>query len=562
MPTINVIQSDLERLAGQTYALHELARALEYIKAEAEPGESPGCLRVQLKDTNRPDLWSSEGIARLLKGFREKQHPDYGFFRAQTAERELRVGSGMQTIRPYIAAFACEGIAVDEAALEQLIEAQEKLADGYGRGRSAVAIGIYDASNIVYPVSYDAADPDITSFVPLECDAPMSLRQILKDHPTGQKYAHLLNGFERFPLIRDSKGEVLSMPPIINSQTLGRVEAGDTHLFCEATGTELDAVLLSIAILAVNMADRGGTIHPVMVTYPYDTPRGRSICCPADLTEPVRVDMSFMRRVMGADIRAEQIGEALRRMGYRHIEVTGSATVARPAPYRDDILHPVDLVEDVIIAVGYDNFKPEMPRESTVGKAAPQEDLSDRFRNLMVGCGFQEMFLPILGSREAQADQMRNPDAHIVEIANPMSVNYSSVRGSLLPGLIRVESVSRRAKYPHRMFEVGEVAVIDPAQNYGTRTDIRLCALEVREDANLSDIQSYLEALAYYLGFDYSLRPIDHPTFLPGRAGEIRAGEQAFGIIGEIHPEVLEKWGIAMPVSAFEIDIRIAEWSR
>jgi phenylalanyl-tRNA synthetase beta chain len=557
MPTITVIKEDLERLAGQTYAMPDLEKALEYAKAEVKLDDSDGKLRVQLKDTNRPDLWSSEGLARQLRGHRDNKHPDYLFFNKPSSARELHVDPQLETIRPYIAAFACEGITVDEATLEQLIDAQEKLADGYGRGRSTVAIGIYDASTIEYPVRYQAADPETTRFIPLEFDHQLNLRQILTDHPTGQKYAHLLAGFDKFPLIRDAKNQVLSMPPVINSQTLGRVQVGDSHLFCEATGTELDGVLLTIAILAANMADRGGVIHPVTIKYPYDTPRGRELHSPVDITEKIRFETSEIRRLVGTDIAPEQIEKSLQSMGYRDVSIHGAHVSVRPAPYRDDILHPVDVIEDVIISVGYESFEPEMPKDFTVGKAAPVEDLSDRFRNLMVGCGFQEIFSPILGSREEQTTQMNCPEARIVEIANPMSEFYSSVRGSLLPGLLRVESTSRRAKYPHRTFEVGEVAVIDPNQNYGTRTDILLCALESGDDANLSNIQSYLEALAYHLHIVYTLRPIDHPSYLPGRAGEICVDDVAFGIIGELHPTVLDKWGIAMPTSLFELNITI-----
>ncbi|MCZ6635288.1 MAG: phenylalanine--tRNA ligase subunit beta, partial [bacterium] len=218
-----------------------------------------------------------------------------------------------------------------------------------------------------------------------------------------------------------------------------------------------------------------------------------------------------------------------------------------------------DLVEDVIVAIGYETFEPEMPKDFTLGKAAPIEDLSDRFRNLMVGSGFQEIFLPILCSAEDQTTQMRTPDAAIVQISNPMSENYSAVRASLLPGLLQVESASRRAIYPHHIFEVGEVAVLSPEDNYGTRTEIHLGALEASDEANLSGIQSYLEALAYYFGFEYALHPIEHPTFLPGRAGEIQVHNIPFGLIGEIHPEVLETWGITYPTSVFEINIQIAQ---
>jgi phenylalanyl-tRNA synthetase beta chain len=557
MPTISVLKKDLEKLAGKTYDLPELETALETAKAEVKV-EDESHLRVQLKDTNRPDLWSSEGLARLLKGYRNGQHVTYPFFEESNPERELLVDPGLQSIRPYIAAFACEGIQVDDAVLEQLIETQEKLADGYGRGRSAVAIGIYDASDIEFPVKFDAVNPDTTRFVPLESEEEMNLRQILSDHATGKVYAHLLESFKQFPLIRDNRGEVLSMPPVINSQILGRVEVGDSFLFCEATGTELDAVLLSIAIMAVNMADRGGKILPVTVKYPYDTPRGREIQCPVDMTESLQVDLGEINRMVGGELQSEQVTSALVAMGYREVSIREQTVKARPAPYRDDIMHPVDLIEDVIVATGYEAFEPELPRDFTVGKSAPQEDLSDKFRNLMVGCGFQEFLLPILTSRGDLSTRMRNPEAAVVEISNPMSDHYSAVRSSLIPGLLRIEGISRRAIYPHRIFEVGEVSVLAPDTSYGTKTEIRLAAMEAHAEANLSDIQSHLEALAYYLQIEYTLNPVDHPTYLQGRAGEIVKDGDVYGIIGEVHPEVLETWGIAVPVSVFEVNIEIA----
>ena len=557
MPTITVNKPDLERLAGQSYSTDDLSTALETAKAEIDTQED-NTLRIQLKDTNRPDLWSTEGLARLIKSHRENTQPRYSFFNQQTTDREIHVDANLKNIRPYIAAFACEGVQVDEATLEALIEAQEKLADGYGRGRSAVAIGIYDASNIEYPVRYEAVDPDTTTFIPLEFETEMTLRQILSDHPTGKTYAHLLEGKEKFPLIRDARGEVLSMPPVINSQGLGRVEVGDTYLFCEATGPELDAILLSMAIMAVNMADRGGTIHPVTVHYPYDTPRGQTLTCPIDMTTPLTLDLKEIQRVVGSNISVDQIQIALNAMGYRDIEVKEQTVHVRPAPYRDDILHPVDIVEDVVVGIGYEAFEPEMPRDFTIGKSAPQEDLSDKIRNLMVGSGFQEVFLPILCSQKEQSIDMNNPDADIVSISNPMSENYSAIRGALLPGLLKTEAASRRAVYPHRLFEVGEIAVHDPNLNYGTRTNIHLGVLEASDEANLSGIQSYLEVLAYYFHFEYTITPIDHPTFLPGRVGEIYIGDQSFGLIGEVHPSVLETWGINYPTSAFEVDIQIS----
>lgn len=558
MPTITVNKSDLERLAGKTYNLSELEKALEIAKAEVKIGDEDE-LRIQLKDTNRPDLWSSEGLARLLRGYRQGYHNQYMFFTEPAENREVIVNQNLENIRPYIAAFSCSDIQMDKLALKQLIDTQEKLADNFGRGRSAVAIGIFNATNIRFPICYDAVDPGATRFVPLGSDTEMDLYQILREHPTGQSYAHLLESFQSFPLIRDSRGEVLSFPPIINSRNLGQVKEDDSILFCEASGNELDAVLLSISIMAANLADRGGKILPVNIRYPYDTPRGQNLCCPIDMTESIYVSLSEIQKVVGGDIPQDSIFEALISMGYRDVALNRDGLNARPAPYRDDILHPVDLIEDILIAIGYETFTPEMPQDFTIGQSAPQAELSEKIRNLMVGCGFQEIFLSILSSSVDQTQNLRIPNNKIVEIANPMSDYYSSVRASLLPGLLSVERASRQAIYPHRTFEVGEVEVIAPEENYGTRTEMRLAAVEAYPKANLSSIQSTLEAISYYLGFEYTLDPVEHPTFIPGRSGQICRNGTTFGLIGELHPEILEIWDIGLPVSAFEINTEITD---
>ena len=555
MPTISIIKSDLERLAGQEYDLPTLETALEYAKAEVKIEGNE--LRVQLKDTNRPDLWCTEGLARALKGYRETKFDPYAFFSAATdSDRSIIVDPALEHIRPYVAGFECRGLALDDDALLQLIETQERLADNYGRGRSSIAIGIYDASQIAYPIRYDAVSPD-TRFVPLESETEMSLSQILTNHPAGQTYGHILEGYQKYPLLLDARDGVLSMPPIINSAMLGRVEVGDSSLFVEATGTLLDHVLHTIAIFASNLADRGGEILPVTVIYPYDTPRGRSIQCPYDVTEPMAADLSQILSTAGTELSQAQITTALTRMGYRSIEVAEGKVTALSAPYRDDLLHPVDMIEDIIVAVGYETFDPILPRDFTIGKSAPIEKLSDRVRNLMVGSGFQETFLPILGSVENQTTRMMNENAPVVIISNPMSEHYGCARCSLIPGLLRVEETSRRAPYPHNLFEVGEVALKDPDEHYGTRTDTRLAAMVASEEANLSGIQSYLEAIAYYFSFKYEIRTIENPSYLPGRIGEVVKDGVSFGLIGELHPQVIDAWSLAVPISVFEVDLAI-----
>ena len=143
----------------------------------------------------------------------------------------------------------------------------------------------------------------------------------------------------------------------------------------------------------------------------------------------------------------------------------------------------------------------------------------------------------------------------LVEVDNVMSQNYSSLRPSILPCLLRVEALSPRVFYPHLLFEVGEIAQRDLTVDLGSRTLLSLAAISAHSDANFSEMHSYLDLLMYYLVWPYELEPARHPSFLDGRVGRIRCQGQPVGYIGEFHPEVLENWQIDMPTSGFEFEI-------
>jgi phenylalanyl-tRNA synthetase beta chain len=216
----------------------------------------------------------------------------------------------------------------------------------------------------------------------------------------------------------------------------------------------------------------------------------------------------------------------------------------------------MDLVEDYAISRGYGSFLPIMPQQSTVGSLSALELLSDTVRGNMVGSGFQEIMSNILCSREELEDTLM-PGEKLVEVANPMSLAYSVLRNRVVPSILSVETASSKAFYPHRIFEVGEVAVLDSAQNMGTRTDLLLASLISHPTANFSEMHSFLDILLYYLGIEYRLDPAEHPLYLPGRCGRINASGREAGFIGELRPEVLERRQITMPSAAFEISLDV-----
>jgi len=560
MPTISVHRKDLDRLIGRRATDKDLDAWLPLVKGEVKDHDAAtGEMRIELQDSNRPDLWCVEGIARQIRCKLAGSPDAYPYLTAAKGRRDqVFVEKGLERVRPFIGACKARGYKVTEESLAQLIQTQEKLADIFGRKRRTMSIGLYRLRPIAFPVTYALADPDKARFRPLGFDDRMSLREILDIHPKGVEYAPILAGHDRLPLLRDAKSEVLSFPPIINSRDIGEVRAGDADLFIEVTGTDLRMVMLAVNIFAANLHDRGATIEPVDIVYPYKTDHGRTVRMPQAFSRPLKIARTEITKALGTELPAKDIRASLISYGYA---VTGTGerlTVTLPA-HRNDLMHNVDVIEDVAISRGYGTFSPIMPSAFTVGGLARIEQLSDKVRELMVGFGFQEVISNILGSREDLTTKMRltaeHPDSRLVEIANVLSQSGECLRQWILPSLLRVEAASGRSFYPHFLFEVGEVARLDHTAETGSRTEVRLGALLAHAEANFSETHSFLDLLGFYLNKPYRLEPTAHPSFIEGRVGRIEFGGTPVGLIGELHPEVLERWQIAMPCSVFELAI-------
>jgi phenylalanyl-tRNA synthetase beta chain len=565
MPTISVLRDDLELLlvgsgrAKRPLSIKQLEDWLMLVKGELKDHTvETGELRIELQDSNRPDLWCSEGIARQIRIKQQGKLKPYPFFSGKPkATQRLIVSPGLEQVRPYVAACTAKGYRVTEEGLAQLIQTQEKLADIFGHKRKTVSIGLYQLQKIQFPVTYELVKPDQARFTPLGMETVMTLSEILMVHPKGLEYAHILAGQDRLPILRDAKKQPLSLPPIINSREIGEVRVGDDELFVEVTGTDLSMVVLTLNIFAANLADRGATIEPIEVQYSYNTCLGKRVVTPRDLGKARTISIKTIEQALGQKLGVKTVKQALEVYGYHVSAGNGTVTTKLP-PYRHDLMHAMDVVEDVAISRGYGDFSPVMPAQFTVGGLSRIEQTSDRARELMVGLGFQEIISNILGSPEQYRDAMRLGETEwgkMVEVDNVMSLNFSCLRQWMLPSLLRVETASSRAFYPHRLFEAGDVAIPDHTHELGSRTETVLGAVVAHATAHFSEIHSCLDVLFYYLGKEYNLEPVQHPSFLEGRAGTIIVAGKSVGVIGEIHPEVLELWQIAVPVVAFDVNL-------
>ena len=579
MPKIESRKDEFVRLLGVDLPDHELEELLTVAKAELdEPVNAEGVVKFELNDTNRPDLWSTPGLARQLRIYRGGSAPEYPFFSRNgslqdAGDRVVEVDTSTQDIRPYIVAFEFTGPAVTEAVLEDIIQSQEKISWNFGQKRRGIAMGVYRADLLSYPVRFRAVDPQAVSFTPLGMDRAMNLATILTDHEKGREFGGIVKDLDRYPLLVDANERVLSFPPVINSADIGGVQPGDTRLFVELTGTDLYTLTLACSIVAVDLADLGYKIRPVHVRYPYDTPLGRDIVTPYYFQQPQQTHVSHAGKMLGGEISAEQGVEGLRRVGVP-AEAKDNVILAYPPVYRNDFLHSVDVVEDIMIGMGMDNFEPDMSSEFTVGRLSTAEVYARELKSLLVGLGFQEMVFNYLASFEELVERMYPENARagvlekLVRIANPVSEKFEYVRNSAIPLLLEAESVSANAVYPHNIFEVGKTVTVAPGTIAGTETHNTCAFLTADADADFNTVTANLTALFYYLNTPYAVRAVEDPRFISGRAGEIvvnaseggsptssagRSADRVVGVFGEVHPRVLTNWGIELPCVVCEI---------
>ncbi len=564
MPKIEVNEKLFFSLLGDSPDAARLEAILPTAKAELDGWDKEAAepenrtIKIELNDTNRPDLWTTAGLARQLKAHRKGEITEYPFFVPLGEPRDsayiVEVEESVRKVRPFLAGFVARGVPITDSMLKELIQAQEKLTWNFGRKRKTVSIGLYRPSVISWPVHYRGVDPDKVSFVPLQETRNMTLRQILAEHPKGKEYGSILQNEPIHPLLLDDNDRVLSYPPIINSADLGAVLVGDSELFIEVTGSDYPSVSLTASILACDLHDMGFAIENVVVRYPYDTPFGRKITFPSYFQQELKVHIDQVRKLLGLDMSVEKARAAVESMGSK-ARVEGDFITVKPAEYRNDFLHPVDIIEDVLIGIGMENFPPEKPRDFTIGRLSPIEQFSRKAKLSLVGMGYQEMIYNYLGSRRDYVDKMGIQAETVVKITNPMSENFEYLRNSPLPGLLGTESVSVKAPYPHRTFEVGKVAIKDAEENYGIATRQYIGFLNTHAQADYNESASHLATLMFYLGKEYGVKEAFDPRFIPGRQAEVWSEGKKVGVFGEIHPAILGAFGITMPSAGGEIDL-------
>lgn len=544
MPSITVSYRDLCKLLGRRIGLKKLMGHLLMIGIDAEVADNELKLEVA---HNRPDLLSPEGVARVLKGFlgAEIGLPRY---KLSASGVTVEVVRSVKPIRPSIAAGVVTDVKLTDEIVASLIQVQEKLHASLCRNRRRGSIGVYDLDTIKPPVRYTTTLPDGIRFVPLEFDRELTPAQILREHPKGIEYGSIMRGWPRYPLLVDSRGVVLSVPPIINSEST-RVTSKTRQLFIDVTGEDERVTNQSLKILMTGLAERGFELQSVTVEHP-----GRRIRTPDLRPRRHRLSARHANEFIGLNLKPEGIAKIAERMRYGIADIRGDILTLLAPPYRSDLMHEVDLIEDIAIGYGYDRLEPTLPKVVTIGERTPIERLNERAERVLTGLGFMEVMTYTLTNPRANFELMR-ARGEAAEIANPVSEEYTIIRDALLPCLLSVLRANRRNPLPQRVFEVSDVVVLDEGAETGARNVRRTAAMVIGDGVGFTYVKAVAETLLRELGIVHEVRPIEHPSFLEGRAAEFVSDGKSLGIVGEMHPEVILGFELEHPVAAFEFDL-------
>jgi phenylalanyl-tRNA synthetase beta chain len=504
----------------------------------------------------RPDLFDVGGLARALRGTLgiESGLPRYDVKPSGLTVKVDKSVADKSSYRPFIVCAAMTLPPVDETSLIAIMKLQENLHWGVGRDRKLASIGVYDLAAISGEITYRTIDPDKEPFVPLGMSGKkMSGRQILQSHPKGVAYAELLANHKRYPVLVDSKGQVLSMPPIINSDET-RLKQGTTRVFIDVTGVSQAAVTKSLDTLVCSLAEIGGKIETVAIV----DADGKKRTTPDLKPRSTEVDLAEAKRWLGLPLDGRSLTESLRKMRFDVAPAKNNAgrfAVSYP-PYRTDIRHMVDVLEDVAIGYGYGNIEPRLVRSMTVGAPRSEEMLSDRVRQILIGLGYSEIMSLPLSTEEHQFERLRLPTTDgYAQVANPKLKAYNVVRMHLMGGLFEALRENRRRPMPLRLFEIDNAVKVDDRAETGAGEERQLALVEIGRESGYATARSVMDALLRELGWKAEYRASDHPTYVPGRAAAIYVDDKPVGGLGEVHPEVLTNFGLMYPVALAELII-------
>lgn len=552
-------KSDLDRARvlsrlGAPVSRDALDELLFLSKAEVE-AEDDTTLTLSVTP-DRLDLLSEGGLALHLEGALERA---VGILpireHANPGPLQIEVDASVTAVRPAIAGVvvhAPRSRALDDGTLAEAVRFQELLHATVGRERRVASLGIYPVERVRAPVRYALEPLSEVRFVPLDGSEEVGAEPFFRDHPLAARYGAYGRVDDRCLTLRDAAGEVLSLPPVLNSRTAGEARVGDRVLLLESTGTRARAVREALGLLLLVFVAYGWTVSPVPVRSPEGSVEdGRAVFAP----RPIELTAARVASVLGRSLSSADLTARLQRarLGSR-TEAAGDRWTVSAPPWRPDLLTEVDVAEDVVLAGALRAEDGLLLPSRSRGRVRKETQFRRRIASLLLGLGFAAPYTSVLVSDAAVA---RLDGGRSIRLANPVSAEFSHLRDRLLLSHLEVLAHNTRFGYPQRFAEVGPVIVPAPAAEPGAETRYRAGLLVASDTAGFAEAAALVDYLLRSTDVGSVREPAELPCTIPGRAARARVAGEVVAELGEIHPSILADMGVPVPVAWAELDLTV-----
>ena len=543
MPVVEFPLEDISRLFPD-YDLEYTIDMLPFLGLDIEYRDDK-CIKLEYSP-NRPDFSTFYGISRALNGLLGKEVGIPKFKLIENRKNFINVDSSISNIRPHIASIVARGHKLNDNTIKQMVSMQEDLHNGIGRKRSKASIGLHNLDTIEFPLDYTTR-PGNLSFTPLDHSSSLTLSEVLEKTESGKKFRELLLG-SIYPVLMDSRGNLLSFPPVINAEYT-RIKGGVKNLLVEVTGVDKTTVDKVLANIAATLADIGFSLETVTINQDNNTTTSFNSM---ENTRLDNIKTDYINKKLGLSLSNEDVILCLRKSRL-DAKVTDASNINCMIPsYRIDIFNPMDIVEEVAIGYGIYNMEPTLPEFTLYGNQSRQNHYFDKIRQALVGMGLIENINFILSNKDIHLRRMNIEKSDFFTVNNSKSEEHDILRRSLLPSLLFSLSKNIHEEYPQKLFEIGPVFV--PEQENSEKWN--LCCATAFNGVTFTEIRGILQTLMEIcLGTTFETKAAEHSSFISGRSADIFYKEKTVGQIGEVSPLLIDSFKIKMPVAAFDLDL-------
>ena len=543
MPVVEFPLEDISRLFPD-YDLEYTIDMLPFVGLDIEYRDDK-CIRLEYSP-NRPDFSTYYGISRALNGLLGKEVGIPKFKLIENRKNFINVDSSVSNIRPYIASIVARGHKLNDNTIKQMVSMQEDLHNGIGRKRSKASIGLHNLDTIEFPLDYTTR-PGNMSFTPLDHSSSLTLSEVLEKTESGKKFRELLLG-SIYPVLMDSRGNLLSFPPVINAEYT-RIKGGVKNLLVEVTGVDKTTVDKVLANIAATLADIGFSLETVTINQDNNTTTSFNSM---ENTRLDNIKTDYINKKLGLSLSNEDVILCLRKSRL-DAKVTDASNINCMIPsYRIDIFNPMDIVEEVAIGYGISNMEPTLPEFTLYGNQSKQNHYFDKIRQALVGMGLIENINFILSNKDIHLRRMKIEKSDFFTVNNSKSEEHDILRRSLLPSLLFSLSKNIHEEYPQKLFEIGQVFV--PEKENSEKWN--LCCATAFNGVTFTEIRGILQTLMEIcLGTTFETKAAEHSSFISGRSADIFYKGKTVGQIGEVSPLLIDSFKIKMPVAAFDLDL-------